>query len=98
MELRGGVRSMQSKAMSKYLFLITVFLLFSSAAYSQVPDDDATRDLVDTAFMKKRPAGKTTPRRTQSTARYRFVSKRRPTVQTDKLTASAVVGVTVWRL
>ena len=94
-----GVSCMRSKAISKYLLLITVFLFLSAAAYSQVPDDDdATRDLVDTAFMKKRPAGKRPARRTQQSAGYRFVSKRRSLIRHDKLTASAVVGVTIWRL
>lgn len=90
---------MRSKAISKYLLLITVLLIFSAAAYTQVPgEDDETRDLVDTAFMKKRPAGKSYSRRTQTTARYKFVSKKRSLVQNDRSTASAVVGVTVWRL
>ena len=73
-------------------------MLLSTAAYAQVPDDDATRDLIDTAFMKKRPAGKKQSRQTSAPARYRYVSKKRTPIQTDKLTASAVVGVTVWRL
>lgn len=63
-------------------------------AYAQTTDDQ-TRDIWDTAFMKKRPAGKKAGKR--RAARYRIVANNSVSASTTNAKA-AVLGVTVWRL
>ena len=80
--------------MLKYSLLI--FLVLVPLTVSAQDPNDGTRDLWDTAFMQKRPAGKASVRRIQPAAiRYRAVGKR--PVLSNTATA-ALVGVTVWRL
>lgn len=81
--------------MFKFMFAAIAVGLFSIAAAAQVPD--GTRDLWDTAFLQKRPVGKTATKRTQP-VRYRVVSKKNSDSSSDSSGAVAVVGVTVWRL
>lgn len=82
--------------MLKYSILFITILAFPALSNAQ-SDQDATRDLWDTAFIKKRPAAKIPPRRIRP-VRYRIVG--RNTLQPSDITAGgpAVVGVTVWRL
>ena len=82
--------------MTKYiLILIAIFASpFVLRAQSQ---DDATRDLWDTAFIKKRPAAKA-PSRQVRPVRYRVVGKTPVPSSNDVPGGPAVVGVTVWRL
>lgn len=80
--------------MFKCIFLIALFLIFSVMAHAQTADD-RTRDIWDTAFMKKRPAGKKTVKR--KSVRYRIVAEYNPYASTTS-TKTAVVGVTIWRL
>jgi len=82
--------------MLKYFLLFAVFGLFPVIAHAQEPEDQ-TRDLWDTAFMKKRPAGKKRIKRTQP-VRYKVVGKRIAPTSTTPTTQTAVVGVTIWRL
>lgn len=83
--------------MLKYLLLLTVILAFPVISNAQT-QDDATRDLWDTAFIKKRPAAKTVApsARRVVPVRYRVVGKNSSPSSTSA--GSAVVGVTVWRL
>ncbi len=81
--------------MLKYILITFVLLAFPCFANAQ-QDQDATRDLWDTAFMQKRPAGKATARkRVQPVVRYKVIGKRPVPSNT---TLASVVGVTVWRL
>ncbi|MEP6944844.1 MAG: DUF4384 domain-containing protein [Acidobacteriota bacterium] len=82
--------------MLKYIFIFIGILIFPALALAQ-SDQDATRDLWDTGFIKKRPVAKS-PARHVRPVRYRVVGKS-PVSPSDKTVAgSAVVGVTVWRL
>lgn len=85
--------------MLKYLLLLTVILAFPVILNAQT-QDDATRDLWDTAFIKKRPAAKTraSSARRVVPVRYRVVGKTSTPSSTATAGSSAVVGVTVWRL
>jgi len=77
-----------------YLITLIAFSAFPTLAQAQAPQD-ATRDLWDTAFIKKRPAPKT-PVRQVKPVRYRIVGK--SSLQLTSAGGAAVVGVTVWRL
>ena len=84
--------------MLKYLLLLTVFLAFPAIMDAQT-QDDATRDLWDTAFIKKRPAPKSpTSARRVVPVRYRVIGKNTPASPKDSTGGPAVVGVTVGRL
>lgn len=85
--------------MLKYLLLLTVISAFPVISNAQT-QDDATRDLWDTAFIKKRPAAKSVApsARRVVPVRYRVVGKSSTPSSKTAAAASAVVGVTVWRL
>ena len=80
--------------MFRHFLIVIVMGLGSLAVYTQTPDG-GTRDLWDTAFIQKRPAGKKQIRRTQP-VRYKVVSK--GTQPASDISSSSVVGVTIWRL
>jgi hypothetical protein len=80
--------------MFRYFLIVILMGLAPVAMQAQTPAD-GTRDLWDTAFIQKRPAGKKQVRRTQP-VRYRVVSK--GAQPTSDLSNSSVVGVTIWRL
>lgn len=80
--------------MLRYLFLIIVFSILPVIVNAQTPDDQ-TRDIWDTAFMKKRPAGKKSTKK--KSIRYQIVSKTKLPSSTT-FAKTAVVGVTIWRL
>jgi len=82
--------------MFKYLIILIALFAFPTLAQAQQPEDD-TRDIWDTAFIKKRPAAKAPPRRLRP-VRYRVVSKNSPAPSNPAVGGDAVVGVTVWRL
>ena len=81
--------------MFKFILAVIAIAMFSTAAIAQQPDD--TRDLWDTAFVQKRPPAKTNVKRTQP-VKYRVVSKSTIPPAADVKGASAIVGVTIWRL
>src|SRR5262245_20809098 len=81
--------------MLKYCLLMAVFFSFPLMANAQTTDDQ-TRDIWDTAFMKKRPAGKKIVKK--KLIRYRMVSNTKVTPASTTVAKSAVVGVTIWRL
>ncbi|MEP7039089.1 MAG: DUF4384 domain-containing protein, partial [Acidobacteriota bacterium] len=94
--------------MLKYFLLIAVLGLFPVIAHAQ-ESEDQTRDLWDTAFLKKRPAGKKqTAGRKQpigrkqiarkQPVRYKIVGGSKSQPSPTPTTQSAVIGVTVWRL
>lgn len=81
--------------MFKYLLLTATLLAFPVMGQAQQAAD-ATRDLWDTAFLKKRPAAKKPAVKTRP-VRYNVVGNRTlPSAGTAR--GPAVVGVTVWRL
>lgn len=82
--------------MPKHLLLIIVICLFPIIGQSQKTEDQ-TRDIWDTAFMKKRPAGRKQVKK-KPPVRYRTVGKTvlPPTAKT--VSNNSVVGVTIWRL
>lgn len=82
--------------MLKYLTLL-IALLALPATLSAQSQQDATRDLWDTAFIKKRPAAKVPARRVRP-VRYRVVGKTSVPPSNNTPGGPAVVGVTVWRL
>jgi hypothetical protein len=83
--------------MFKYLLLAIFLGLLPAATLAQQPDE-ATRDLWDTAFLRKRPEGKKQIKRTLP-VRYKIVSKMPLSAASSVRTStSAVVGITVWRL
>ncbi len=82
--------------MLKYFLIIVVFGIFPVIAQAQ-DTEDQTRDLWDTAFLQKRPAGKKQVKKTQP-VRYKVVGKRTLKSSPTPTTQSAVVGVTIWRL
>jgi hypothetical protein len=82
--------------MFRYFLIVIALGLVPLAAHSQTPDD-ATRDLWDTAFIQKRPAGKKQVRRTRP-VRYSVVGKKTMPASSTLSKSSAVVGVTIWRL
>jgi hypothetical protein len=81
--------------MFKFILAMIVIAILSGAAFAQ--QLDTTRDLWDTAFVQKRPPAKTITKRTQP-VKYRIVSKSIAPSTADRKGASAVVGVTIWRL
>lgn len=83
--------------MLKYFLLAAVFFVFPVIAHAQ-GGEDQTRDIWDTAFMKKRPAGTKVIVRKQP-VRYRIVGNRTfPKSSMPAAAKAAVVGVTIWRL
>ncbi len=82
--------------MLKYLLLVAVFCVFPVIAHAQEPEDQ-TRDLWDTAFLQKRPAGKKQIKRTQQ-VRYKVVGKKILPPSSTSAAKASVVGVTIWRL
>lgn len=82
--------------MLKYFLLAAVFGLFPIISYGQQPEDQ-TRDLWDTAFLQKRPAGKKQIKRKQP-VRYKVIGKKILPASPTPTNNAAVVGVTVWRL
>lgn len=82
--------------MLKYLVLLITLLMFPAALLAQTPQD-ATRDLWDTAFIKKRPEAKALARQVRP-VRYRLVGKSTLPPPKNSVGGPAVVGVTVWRL
>ena len=80
--------------MLKNLIILITFTLLPLLTYAQ-PPQDATRDIWDTAFIKKRPAARK-PTNPSRPVRYRVVGKSLPRDTTPS--GSAIVGVTVWRL
>ncbi len=82
--------------MLKFIFLVSVFFVLTMTAAAQ-QDPEATRDLWDTAFIKKRPAAKVPSRRVRP-VRYRVVGKASVLPSNNMPGGPAVVGVTVWRL
>lgn len=82
--------------MFRYFLIIIAMGLVPLAVHSQTPED-ATRDLWDTAFIQKRPAGKKQVRRTRP-VRYSVVGKRTIPASAGLSGSSTVVGVTIWRL
>src|SRR6476661_2260966 len=81
--------------MFKFILAVIAIAILSAAVYAQQPD--TTRDLWDTAFVQKRPPAKTNVKRAQP-VRYRLVSRNTLPPAVDARSASAVVGVTIWRL
>ncbi len=89
--------NMRGEIMYKYFFIVVILVLLPVMAQGQ-QSDDATRDLWDTAFIQKRPPAKS-PVKRAAPIRYRSVSKSRVSpAPNQSAVASAVVGVTVWRL
>ncbi len=82
--------------MLKYSILLIALLAFPTTLRAQ-SQQDATRDLWDTAFIKKRPVAKTRARQVRP-VRYRVVGKVAVPSSKDMPGGPAVVGVTVWRL
>src|SRR5688572_23913337 len=82
--------------MLKHLLLFLTFLAFPAVLGAQSPQDD-TRDIWDTAFIKKRPAAKVQPRRVRP-VRYKVVGKNSIPASNNAASGPALVGVTVWRL
>ena len=81
--------------MLKCFLLFIVLLSLAGVLQAQSPQD-ATRDIWDTAFIKKRPAAKAPARR--RTVRYKAVGKSHVPASSDPASGPAMVGVTVWRL
>lgn len=82
--------------MLRYFLFFPLVLGFFSASVTAQSSSDQTRDIWDTAFMKKRPAGKKTVKR--KPVRYRVVSKTKLPESAGSAARAAVVGVTIWRL
>jgi hypothetical protein len=82
--------------MLKYFLIIAVLAFFPVNAQAQ-DTEDQTRDLWDTAFLQKRPAGKKQVKRTQP-VRYKIVGKKTSPASPMPAAKAAVVGVTIWRL
>lgn len=82
--------------MLKYFLLAAVLGLFPVIAPAQKTEDQ-TRDLWDTAFLQKRPAGKKQTKRMQP-IRYKIIGKTKLPTSPTLVTQPAVVGVTIWRL
>jgi len=83
--------------MLRYLLILIVVLAFPILLNAQT-QDDATRDLWDTAFIKKRPAPKAPATTGHRVIRYKVVGKSSTASSKTDAGGSAVVGVTVWRL
>jgi len=79
--------------MRKYLLILIFLGIFPAVGVSQTTEN-ATRDLWDTAFLQKRPAGKKQSK-TRPLVRYRIVNKKPINASNGSV---SVVGVTVWRL
>lgn len=64
---------------------------------SAFQDDDTTRKLWDTGFMKKRPAPTTAKKPAATQPKYKRVTPPLPASASD-LAGDAMIGVTIWRL
>ncbi len=82
--------------MQKYFIVLLTVMAFPVMLSAQ-SQQDTTRDLWDTAFIKKRPAAKAPARRVRP-VRYRVVGKRALPAFNTTAGGPAVVGVTIWRL
>lgn len=82
--------------MLKYLLLLIAIISFPAILQGQ-SQDDATRDLWDTAFRQKRPVAKSSSHRV-APVRYRMVGKSPTPPSSEVAVGPAVLGVTVWRL
>jgi len=82
--------------MQKHFLLFLALLAFPAVVGAQTPQDD-TRDIWDTAFIKKRPAAKAQARRLRP-VRYKAVGKNPVPASNSAAAGPALVGVTVWRL
>ncbi|MEP6924763.1 MAG: DUF4384 domain-containing protein [Pyrinomonadaceae bacterium] len=82
--------------MLKYFLIIAVFAFFPVITQGQ-DTEDQTRDLWDTGFLQKRPAGKKQVKRTQP-IRYKVVGRKALSPSPTLTTQAAVVGVTIWRM
>jgi hypothetical protein len=77
--------------------LVCIASLAGSNLAQQRDDEDTTRGLWDTAFLQKRPAGKSaTPRNRQVS--YRRIGAPKPVPASYASAKESVVGVTIWRL
>ena len=75
------------------LSLVLLFLVTGSLVLAQ-KDDEATRKLWDTAFIRSASAKKPSSHR-RSRSKYRIAT---PNVPVDNVAPDSVVGVTIWRL
>jgi hypothetical protein len=79
-------------------FIVTLYLAnLMTVKISAIQEDEATRKLWDTGFLKKRPAS-TAPKKSsaaQPQPKYRRVT---PRINATDRAEDAVVGITVWRL
>ncbi|HEX6125030.1 MAG TPA: DUF4384 domain-containing protein [Pyrinomonadaceae bacterium] len=82
--------------MFRFFLLIAFLGLFPALAQAQ-QSEEATRDLWDTAFIKKRPAPKVAARRVRP-VRYRVIGRNPIPAANNISDGPAMVGVTVWRL
>ena len=82
--------------MLKYFLIVVVLAFFPAIAHAQDAEDQ-TRDLWDTAFLQKRPAGKKQVKRTQP-VRYKIIGKKTSSSSSTVVTKASVIGVTIWRL
>jgi hypothetical protein len=77
--------------------LVCITSLAGATLAQQRDDEDTTRGLWDTAFLQKRPAGKSaTPRNRQVI--YKRIGAPKPVPASYASAKESVVGVTVWRL
>jgi hypothetical protein len=84
--------------MTKYILLLATLLAHPAVVHTQTAQD-ATRDLWDTAFIKKRPVAQSSaPARQVRPVRYRLLGKTTIGSSKGMPGGPAVVGVTVWRL
>lgn len=83
--------------LKRLIILIVPTLLAISVQAQSTQQDDTTRDLWDTAFIKKRPPAKTQAARAVP-VRYRLINKTRIPPARQVAGGPSVVGVTVWRL
>ena len=84
------------RVMLKHFCLFLALMAFPTVLWAQPPQDD-TRDIWDTAFLKKRPGAKGPARRVRP-VRYKVVGKAPAPASNSAAGGAALVGVTVWRL
>jgi len=82
--------------MLKYFLIVAVLAFFPVIAQAQGTEDQ-TRDLWDTAFLQKRPAGKKQVKKTQP-VRYKVIGKKALPPSSTSAAKASVIGVTLWRL
>src|SRR3954463_3282879 len=76
--------------------LSILFCVIPAASISAIQDDDTTRGLWDTAFLQKRPAGRSATARSRQ-VKYKSVGSRKLVPARYASAKEAVVGLTVWR-